>query len=449
MHLGIAAYEPLILYIGAIIAFLGSVFFKPQIGLYYIVPLLPMQTARYWLHGFPLGEKLVDIILLGVLLGLLLHSERPIFLSTALTRYLMAFFLILYLGLWQGAALSGLPWPLSIDDPRFSDWKNYVEMMLFFFVAAAAIRTRKQIGILLALICLSVFMVNRSYHSTVGDRDFSQFSDSLRDAGALGYAGENGMGAFQAEMAVFLIGLASFSRRWLLKLPLLGLAVTSIYCLAVTFSRGGYVGFLIGILVLGLIKERKLLVLLMLFLFSWQTFVPSAVTQRVEMTYQEGQGVDESTGDRLALWEDAMLAFAHDPAFGSGFDTYRYMGRVGGFSDTHNYYVKVLLETGLVGFCIFLLILVTAGRMSWQLRCSLDPFLSGLGTAFFAMLVCGMAVNFFGDRWTFLQVNGLVWVLLGLVARGLVIAKQQQELSVIEEERPGFASSTGPSVSPA
>ena len=69
---------PFIMYIGGIIAFVLSVAWKPQVGLYYLVPLLPMQTARDWLHApdLPLGEKLVDILLLGVLIGLFLHRKE-------------------------------------------------------------------------------------------------------------------------------------------------------------------------------------------------------------------------------------------------------------------------------------------------------------------------------------------------------------------------------------
>ncbi len=62
MHLGISTYAPLLIYVGAIIAALLSIFRNPRIGLYFLVPLLPMQTVRYWVHPYPFGEKLVDIL---------------------------------------------------------------------------------------------------------------------------------------------------------------------------------------------------------------------------------------------------------------------------------------------------------------------------------------------------------------------------------------------------
>src|SRR5207249_4708399 len=181
MHLGLATYEPLVMYVGAIAAFILSVFWKPQIGLYYLVPLLPMQTARYWIHSYPFGEKLVDVLLLGVVVGLIFHSERPVLASSPLNKIVILFSVYLYFSLWQGSFFLGGPLPLFSGDPRFSDWKNYVEMMLLFCIAAAAIRTPKQMRTVVLLICLSIVVVDRNYHSTVAGHDFSQFSDALRD----------------------------------------------------------------------------------------------------------------------------------------------------------------------------------------------------------------------------------------------------------------------------
>src|SRR5438477_1795324 len=299
MHFGFQGFAPYFIYYGAIGAFLLSIFWKPQIGLYFLVPLLPMQTARYWIHPFLFGEKLVDILLLGVLIGLLVRKQRPIFVFSPMNKVLIFFIGFIYLSLWQGAFYLGGELPISVQDPRFSDWKNYVEMLLLFFIAAAAVRTKRQMSVIIGLMCLSVLLVNRDYHSTVGSRDFSHFSYQLRDAGALGYAGENGMGAFQAEFAIFLIGLAACARMLALKLGLCAVALTNIYCLELTLSRGAYLGFLVGLFVVGLIKERKLLILLLIILTSWQAFVPYAVTQRVQMTYSEGEGLDSSAEERV------------------------------------------------------------------------------------------------------------------------------------------------------
>jgi hypothetical protein len=43
-----------------------------------------------------------------------------------------------------------------------------------------------------------------------------------------------------------------------------------------------------------------------------------------------------------------------------------------------------------------------------------------------------VAANLFGDRWTYLQVNGFLWVLLGCVLRGRMIEQESKEAVVSE-----------------
>src|SRR6266403_491840 len=344
MHLGISTYAPLLIYVGAIIAALLSIFRNPRIGLYFLVPLLPMQTVRYWVHSYPFGEKLVDILLLSVLIGLLVHSEKPVFIGSSLNKVILIFCVLTFLALWEGSFLQDLPLPISFSDERFSNWKN----------------------------------------------------NSVR-------------------------------------LGLWGAAITCVYCLIFTFSRGGYLGLLVGILVLGIIRERKLLLCLAVLLFVWEGILPNAVRERVFMTYQEGQGLDSSAQERVAIWTDAVDVITHNPVLGRGFDTYEFMGRVGPYRDTHNYYLKLLVEMGFVGLLVFLWLFASAAGLAWRLfRNANDPLLQAIGCAVFATIVCAAIVNLFGDRWSYLQVSGFLWLFLGMAARGVWLQQETQGLQSVD-----------------
>jgi putative inorganic carbon (HCO3(-)) transporter len=434
-HLGLEGYLPMLLYVGGIVACLLSLFWRPHIGLYYLVPLIPLQTVRYRLHAWPAGRSVIDIVLLAVILGLYFHNHGRVFVSTAMNRLLIVFIVFHYITLWRGAFFLDCPLPISISDPRFSDWKNYVEMPLIFFVTAAAIKTSKQMKILILLICFSVLMINRAFYSTTKDRDFSHFSYEVRYAGALGYAGENGLAAFEAQFALFVLGLYAFEKRRYVKIGMLGLIASCIYCLLFSFSRGGYLGFLVGLMFVGFVKKRSLLVLALVLLVGWQTLTPTAVQERLAMTYESGEGLDNSSGERMALWQDAIKVVAQNPITGTGFDTYAFMGRVGGFRDTHNFYLKVLVEGGVIGLLLLLWLLARAfnlGHSLFQVR--QDPFLASLGLGFAAMMVSAIVVNVFGDRFTYQQVNGQLWVLMGCVARGLLIREEAQQQPGAEAE---------------
>src|SRR5258708_14172593 len=144
----------------------------------------------------------------------------------------------------------------------------------------------------------------------VSGRDFSNFSYDLRDTGGMGYAGVNGFAAFEAQFAVFLLALAAFKEKLLVKLGFIGLAVFSVICLMYSLSRGGYLALLAGCLFLGFLKQRKLLVLLVIFICMWTTLTPPAVQQPVQMTYN-GNGCElvPSSQLRLYLGKKAMPIF--------------------------------------------------------------------------------------------------------------------------------------------
>ncbi|HZE80085.1 MAG TPA: O-antigen ligase family protein, partial [Candidatus Polarisedimenticolia bacterium] len=367
MHFGLEQYVPMTLYIGAIVAFLLSLFWRPQAGLYFLIPLLPLQTIRYRILDFPLGNKLIDMLLLGVVLGAIFKGGFR-FAKTPMNKLLILFGVFCYVQLWRGAFFLNSAMPLSISDPRFSNWKNYMVMFIIFAVVVSLIKDVKQIKIIVVLMCLSVLAVDKGFYGTMSDRDLSHFSYDVRDGGALGYAGVNGVATFEAELMLFLLGLSALQKRKSLKVALWGLFAFSGYCLLFSYSREAYVGVLVGLLFLGLVRQRWVLLALAVFLLSWQSFVPMSVQERVLMTYDKNeQQLDTSAQDRVVLWDDAMNLFHQNPALGAGFDTYEWQHRVGIYTDTHNYFLKVLVETGVLGLMFFLFLLAKMTRLGVKL----------------------------------------------------------------------------------
>ena len=144
------------------------------------------------------------------------------------------------------------------------------------------------------------------------------------------------------------------------------------------------------------------------------------------MTYSkadpgEAGALDASAQERVILWTDALNLFKANPVIGTGFLTYAEMGRVGSYKDTHNFYLKMLVETGFVGLTLFLLLLLMFARAGLQLFSASrvkDPFLSMVGLGFACLMLTAAIVNFFGDRWMFIQVDSNLWILLGCVLCG-------------------------------
>jgi putative inorganic carbon (HCO3(-)) transporter len=430
---------PFLLYIAGLGVFFASAFWRPEIGIYYIVPLLPLQTVRYRIHELPLGAQWIDLMLLGVLIGVL-RKGNSVFTNTPLKRWLFALAVLSYISLWQGAIFLSFPLPFWFNDMRLSDWKNYMVIFLLFFLVLASIRSAKQMQILLFVVCLSMLALNRNYIGTMRQRDLSTFSYDLRDEGSMGYAGVNGLAALEAQFSVFLLGLYSVHKKILPKIGYLVLLGTSLVSLTYTLSRGGYAALLVGAFFVGIVKNRKLVVILVLFLCVWQTVVPNAVRERVFMTRDRSGQLDSSAGDRVTIWENAVEIIRGNPAIGTGFDTYKFMHAVGPYEDTHNYYIKVMLEMGVVGLIIFLGIISRMFAAGYSLfrTAAADDFLRGLGLGLAGMVVATVVLNAFGDRWTYIEETGFLWVFSAMAIRAKMLADEK----IATEEASGAADNT-------
>ena len=417
-----------VLYPGAILA-CGLSLWRPHIGIYYLVLVLPLQTLRYQIQSYPLGGSIIDYVLLAVLIGALFHRPEPMFDGLPIKGVLLCSFIYSYLSLWHGSLFVGLPLPLSIDDVRFSNWKSYVELGLMAFIAFAAIRTREQVRAVLVLMCITVLGVGLDFYGVVSTQDLSHFDDSVRYSGVLGYAGANGLGAFVAMFGVLLVAMATMKvdrkLRTLACVTLMG----CVYCLLFSFSRAAYIAFGAGLLLMALLQKRFLLTFLFAGLLGCACLVPSAISERISGTVVQsasssGEALESSAQERVIIWEDAISIFKAFPLQGAGFQTYQFLHRSLGYGDTHNFYIKVLIEQGLIGIFFLLTILGQMFRQGIGLfRAAEDPFYSALGLGFAGCIVAAAIANFFGDRWSYIQVDSYLWILLAVVARSRLLAK--------------------------
>jgi O-antigen ligase len=424
MNFGLEGLLPTLLYASfwAVVAI--SICSRPMVGICYLVLVIPAQSIRDRMVEFPLGSNLITLGLLAVALGLLRERKSA---STRGSGWMMP--LSLYAGYTLFSTLLGsssINHPL-FDSPRLAQWRNYLTMMFMLLLVAAAVKTTRDIKLIVLIMCIGVFFVNRGLWATVSDRDFSAYSADLQEAGAMGNAGVNGLAAFEAQMSMFLLAIGVVQKERIRRWACLGLGVFSVLCLMYTLSRGGYAGFLVGCVFLGVVRYRLLLVLLAIFAVTWASVVPNAVVERVDMTYDSSGELDNSSELRVSLWDEAMAVFESNPITGTGFDTYQYGDHVNGYKDTHNVYVKILVETGLIGLALVAWLTLKSFWSGWKLfRMAKDPFHAALGLGLASWVVACIVTNFFGDRWTIFQVNGYMWVIGGLVLRAWVLEREAE-----------------------
>lgn len=427
MGTGIGHYIPLVAYLGFWIMCLVSLTGKPLLGLYYMLPFLPYRTMRDHFLDLPLGANVLTILVVCVIVGGILSGKRlP---KSKLYPIWMIFGIYLYFSMWIGTALGNAPPPLWLSDLNFVTWKDYMLIPLVFVAAGLVVEDRKAIRTVVLLTAFSLLFIDRSSLFESMTRTWTSFDENKRSGGPLGF-GSNQTAAFLAQFAMFFWGLALFLKRKKPKILSYGLVALTLFTTMYTFSRGAYLAVLVTVFILGLLKDRKLLIVLGIFLFTWQVIVPAPVRERVSMTKDANGQLEASAQERVSLWQNAEKSIISSPIFGTGFATFQYGEHVDNLKDTHNWYVKVMVETGIIGLIIILFMLQQLLSLSYRLfRRAMDPLYRGIGLGLFLAICCSMVANFFGDRWTYLEITGLLWVLIAATIRAteLEAAKARQE----------------------
>jgi putative inorganic carbon (HCO3(-)) transporter len=417
MHLGtgIGHYIPLVAYLGFWVMIIVSLAGKPLLGFYYLMPFLPYRTMRDHFLDYPLGANVLTILILAVIIGAIIQGKQlP---KSKLYAIWLVYGVYLYFSMWLGTVLGNGPVPLWLSDPNFATWKDYMLIPLIFVAASLVIEDRKAIRMVVILTAISLAFIVRSSLLESMTRNWSNFDEDKRSGGPLGY-GSNQTAAFLAQFGMFFWGFAHYLKRMKLKLLSYGLVAITVFTTMYTFSRGSYIALLFSVLVLGLIKDRKLLVILGIFLLTWQTVVPAPVRERVSMTKTSNGQLEESAQERVDLWSNAETSILHSPILGAGYATFQFGRHVANLADTHNWYVKVMVETGIVGLIMAFMLLQGMFAVSYRLfKHAVDPMYRGLGLGLFLATCSCMVANCFGDRWTYIEITSLLWVLVAAAIR--------------------------------
>ncbi len=288
---------------------------------------------------------------------------------------------------------------------------------LIFVAAGMVIEDRKAVRTIVILTAISLLFIDRSSLLESMSRTWATFDENKRDGGPLAY-GSNQTAAFLVQFGMFFWGFIQFVKRKKVKLAGYAIVATTLLAAMYTFSRAGYLAVIVSVLILGILKDRKLLLVLGAFLLTWQTIVPTAVRERVNMTQNSSGELEASAQERVNLWQDAEKSIIRSPIVGEGFATFQMQEHVADLKDTHNWYVKVMVETGIIGMIMALFLLQQVLSVSFRLfRRATDPLYQGLGLGLFLATCASIVANFFGDRWTYVEITGLLWILVAAALR--------------------------------
>lgn len=225
-----------------------------------------------------------------------------------------------------------------------------------------------------------------------------------------------------------------------------------VVALLYTESRSSYIGMFFAIMILTFYTRRRNLLLLSIvvtIIFS-SVLLPGRVIERISYTFEgdnqesnpfaeSSRQVDTSTEARLRSWVEAFDGWRKYPILGYG---------VTGFRFIDAQYMKVLVETGSVGFVAFFLLLLKIGKESKRMMNyakGKDEFLYSVSIGFYAGFIglCGHALG--TNTFIIIRIMEPFWLIAGIVMSfpkilpesvQIETASEAEEPEIIPESEP-------------
>ncbi len=264
----------------------------------------------------------------------------------------------------------------------------------------------------------------------------------------------NGLGAFLLMGSLLAVSLALSRGRFVARAMSTGVALVLAAGLAVTFSRGAWLGFIVGLVALAALSYRRVLAALIVAGLVAPLAVPRVFLDRLTFAFSPEYLAKSAVAGRLYIWRIAIDRIIEHPWLGVGLGTF---GGTTGFLFSYtrlwvdNFYLQIAAEGGLVLLGAFIWLLVRVGKglvASHQVQT--DPFLRAVVAGVFGGFVAVAFANLTASVWETLVVGAGFWFLAGLATSLAVGVKP--ELRPLREMRVDIgpaASATDGAVGPA
>ena len=187
-----------------------------------------------------------------------------------------------------------------------------------------------------------------------------------------------------------------------------------------TVTRGAYIAVAAGALFVALVRNKKLVIPLLVVVVLLIIFAPPYVENRLKSIVDLNHPENAS---RLMMWTLGLRIFADRPIVGVGdidlgdlFRKYADPGQGIYWGHVHNVALQFLVTLGIVGFILVVLMFVKIFIVQWRVyRASRDDWFTSsiaLGSLaiFVGMHVAGLVEWSFGDQ----EVATLFWAMLGM-----------------------------------
>ena len=240
----------------------------------------------------------------------------------------------------------------------------------------------------------------------------------------------NYIGGLFALLTCFCLGLFLQIKKTSLRLLLLLCISIFVTALFFTYSRSAYLALAIGILVIGILRARTLLIItIILGLIGIsasdraQQRVGELITSVNSIIFNTSENPDPTARLRIINWEQTIELIKQKPFFGHGFNNLAYVRSQAGYIESENIHsasgsdssiLTLLATTGVIGTAPFLLFLLyTIIQAKNHFNSKKHTIHSGLALGCLSGLLALIAHSNFVNSLFFAPLMIFLWIIIG------------------------------------
>lgn len=362
--------------------------------------------------GDVLVLRMEDLVLVAVALAWFartaIFKELGLIRKTPLNRVILAYVVSLVLATLLGVLLGNVR-PVR----GFFFTLKYVEYFVVYFMAVNYIQEERQVWRLLATAFLTcaISAVIGIAQIPSGERVGAPFEGKFGEP--------NTFGGYLVFMLALILGQALSASTMPSGLGWLAFSGLVMLPLLYTLSRSSWLAAIPMLLTLIILSRRRLFLMMglgVLVILGPLAF-PKQVVDRYNYTLNAkvdrgeysigGARFDTSTSDRFDSWKAGLKGWTDRPLFGFG---------VTGFAFMDAQFVRVLVETGLVGLVAFLWLLWRVGSVAWDVhRRVAGTRFEGLTLGYLAGLVAMITHGIGANTFIIVRIMEPFWFMTAII----------------------------------
>jgi len=297
-----------------------------------------------------------------------------------------------------------------------SEVARFAQIGVLYALVYTVCRTRLDIQLVLGALFTSVLgVIGVAIWQTVNSGGRAGLGQFQFDRATGGFTGPDELGIILGVLLCAAIPLLLGGRlRWWA--PLLAWTGVAGVALVGSYTRTGWITLIVGLIVIGIIRYRTLLLIVPLVVGALVLAVPNTVHRFNDLSQEQtAQNSGNTFVSRVGLWRQNLPKVNQEPVIGHGWGS---IGVTAGRL-THSDYVRTAVETGLLGFGAFVALLLSGFigavmALRRTLRYRPRGLLTAVSVGGVGVSVVYMLASADSNLVTKPVVAGAVWVVIGL-----------------------------------